>query len=305
MVIKSLVPALLVYDNKVVLYNNKAITFNLLANEIEITNFTVNEVDMGESVITMDVYFGPEEEPGFNLNWTVQYNGETYHLKSYAPPGIKDLKSLRYKYTLTFVSEREDLKFYPFSNIIKLTDGTLQTIGTKFAFLADLTEFVGRLRDNLAYYYGARWKVILNPDMEINPFRATVSVDKTTIWDVLTQLYELYSVRWSIEEDNGQISIKIGFPAPEIEHIFDYGDVPMDEANADGTGLVSIQRVNDQTDIYTRLIGRGSTRNLPYRYFKGAAGAFVGDPRCKRDHRALLLLQPHAEVVPRLRSGLE
>lgn len=47
MVIKSLVPALLVYDNKVMLYNNKAITFNLLANEIEITNFTVNEVDMG------------------------------------------------------------------------------------------------------------------------------------------------------------------------------------------------------------------------------------------------------------------
>ena len=60
MIIKSLVPALLVYDNKVMIYNNKAITFNLLANEIEITNFTVNEVDMGESVITMDVYFGPE-----------------------------------------------------------------------------------------------------------------------------------------------------------------------------------------------------------------------------------------------------
>ena len=295
MVIKSLVPALLVYDNKVMLYNNKAITFNLLANEIEITNFTVNEVDMGESVITMDVYFGPEEEPGFNLNWTVQYNGETYHLKSYAPPGIKDLKSLRYKYTLTFVSEREDLKFYPFSNIIKLTDGTLQTIGMKFAFLADLTEFVGRLRDNLAYYYGARWKVILNPDMEINPFRATVSVDKTTIWDVLTQLYELYSVRWSIEEDNGQISIKIGFPSPEIEHIFDYGDVPMDEANADGTGLVSIQRVNDQTDIYTRLIGRGSTRNLPYRYFKGAAGAFVGDP----DANAITELSYYSNLMPK------
>ena len=295
MVIKSLVPALLVYDNKVMLYNNKAITFNLLANEIEITNFTVNEVDMGESVITMDVYFGPEEEPGFNLNWTVQYNGETYHLKSYAPPGIKDLKSLRYKYTLTFVSEREDLKFYPFSNIIKLTDGTLQTIGMKFAFLADLTEFVGRLRDNLAYYYGARWKVILNPDMEINPFRATVSVDKTTIWDVLTQLYELYSVRWSIEEDNGQISIKVGFPAPEIEHIFDYGDVPMDEANADGTGLVSIQRVNDQTDIYTRLIGRGSTRNLPYRYFKGAAGAFVGDP----DANAITELSYYSNLMPK------
>ena len=295
MVIKSLVPALLVYDNKVMLYNNKAITFNLLANEIEITNFTVNEVDMGESVITMDVYFGPEEEPGFNLNWTVQYNGETYHLKSYAPPGIKDLKSLRYKYTLTFVSEREDLKFYPFSNIIKLTDGTLQTIGTKFAFLADLTEFVGRLRDNLAYYYGARWKVILNPDMEINPFRATVSVDKTTIWDVLTQLYELYSVRWSIEEDNGQISIKVGFPAPEIEHIFDYGDVPMDETNADGTGLVSIQRVNDQADIYTRLIGRGSTRNLPYRYFKGAAGAFVGDP----DANAITELSYYSNLMPK------
>lgn len=295
MVIKSLVPALLVYDNKVMLYNNKAITFNLLANEIEITNFTVNEVDMGESVITMDVYFGPEEEPGFNLNWTVQYNGETYHLKSYAPPGIKDLKSLRYKYTLTFVSEREDLKFYPFSNIIKLTDGTLQTIGMKFAFLADLTEFVGRLRDNLAYYYGARWKVILNPDMEINPFRVTVSVDKTTIWDVLTQLYELYSVRWSIEEDNGQISIKVGFPSPEIEHIFDYGDVPMDEANADGTGLVSIQRVNDQTDIYTRLIGRGSTRNLPYRYFKGAAGAFVGDP----DANAITELSYYSNLMPK------
>lgn len=287
MIIKSLVPSLL--------DNNKAITFNLLAKEIEITNFTVNEVDMGESVITMDAYFGPEEEPGFNLNWTVMYNGETYHLKSYAPPGIKDLKSLRYKYTLTFVSEREDLKFYPFSNIIKLTDGTLQTIGMKFAFLADLTEFVGRLSDNLTYYYGARWKVVLNPDMEINPFRATVSVDKTTIWDVLTQLYELYSVRWSIEEDNGQISIKIGFPAPEIEHIFDYGDVPMDEANADGTGLVSIQRVNDQTDIYTRLIGRGSTRNLPYRYFKGAAGAFVGDP----DANSITELSYYSNLMPK------
>ena len=68
MVIKSLVPALLVYDNKVMFYNNKAITFNLLANEIEITNFTVNEVDMGESVITIDVYIGTEEAPRFNLN---------------------------------------------------------------------------------------------------------------------------------------------------------------------------------------------------------------------------------------------
>ncbi len=53
--------------------------------------------------------------------------------------------------------------------------------------------------------------------------------------------------------------------------------------------------MNDQTDIYTRLIGRGSTRNLPYRYFKGAAGAFVGDP----DANSITELSYYSNLMPK------
>lgn len=133
--------------------------------------------------------------------------------------------------------------------------------------------------------------------MEINPFGATVSVDKTTIWDVLTQLYELYSVRWSIEEDNGQISIKVGTTRGKSSTsstmaTYLYG---RNERGRDRTGFDPA--VNDQTDIYTRLIGRGSTHELPTATSRARLGRSSETPMQTRSPSSPTT-QPHAEVVP-------
>lgn len=163
MVIKSLVPALLVYDNKVMLYNNKAITFNLLANEIEITNFTVNEVDAQKSAITMDVYFGPRGGAGVQSELDRTIQRRSISPQKLCASGYQGPQVASVQVHATFVSEREDLKVLPVLKHNPAHRRHTPDHRYRIHILADLTEFVGRLRDNLAYYYGARWKVDSEP----------------------------------------------------------------------------------------------------------------------------------------------
>ena len=79
-------------------------------------------------------------------------------------------------------------------------------------------------------------------------------------WDVLQQIHEIYGVRWTIKTNtDGVCEILMGYTAQEVSHVFEYG--------FEG-GLLSVQRQVQSTDIRNRLLGRGGSKNLPYRYFK-------------------------------------
>ena len=218
--------------------------------------YEVSEADMGESSISATVSFSEPQD--FHPDWYVEYNGEKYRLGVRKPTGKKDTSSLQTTYTLVFKSEREDLKRYTFMDFVELGTGNPQPNSYNVPLYATLSEFVSRFNTNLDFYMKG-WRMVLPADYVEEGNAVTMSFDNATLWDVLIQVYDTFGVRWSIEGK----TIKVAFPAVELEHIFEYGK---------GNGLVSVERNNALERIITRLRGRGGEKNLPPDYFHS------GDP---------------------------
>lgn len=236
-----------------------------------ISEFVFTEQDMGEATITCDVKYPAEVGPNFSLDWCITYKGEKFFLSTLQPPCIKDNKSIFYKYSLTFRSERDDLKRYDMLDIVKSEEG--DDIANKYSFVfdADINAFADRFNANLAYNFGSRWKMVLADGLKTD--RTTIScVNGVKLWDLLQKLYELYGVRWRIAHKektpttDEQMVIHVGDDPIEINHVFEY-DPDKDDNGVTG-GLCSIERVNPLDPIYTRMRGIGGEKNLPYRYFK-------------------------------------
>lgn len=220
-----------------------------------INAFEFNEVDMGESSISTSIMLDAKIDPDFKPDWSVEYLGETFILDSILPSGIKDNSSMRYKYSLIFKSEIQELKKYPFLDMVDLGSGNQLPSVSSFSFQGTLTEFIDRYNLNLKYYVGDKWSMVYDSQEPIPTKSITVSVSNVSLWSMLTQIYDLYEVRWIRDG----YSIKVGALASEIEHIFEYGQ---------NNGLYSIERVNPNADLYTRLIGVGGSTNMPESYFK-------------------------------------
>lgn len=274
------------YNEQVMSYNGQVVLFRFPVTLVESSNFTFTEKNMGDAVITIDIKLDKDIDPQFSLDWQVIFRGEVYKLKTLQPPGKKDTTSLQYQYTLTFVPEREELKFRLFANMLQLEDESWQPISYDFSFSGTLKEFVDRFNNNLQYAFPYQWEMVLNPDYKLaDPVIVTIS--NLTIWEVLQQTYDLYGVTWYIgESETGVKQIMVGWTVPEIEHIFEYGK---------DKGLLSVERVNPLPEIFTRLYGRGSGRNLPHRYFKEESGAWVGDP----DANDLLNTMYYTNLMPK------
>lgn len=231
-----------------------------------ISEFTFTEEDMGLANITCDVKYPASVTPDFDLNWHIDYRGERFFLATLTPPAIKSNSEILYRYSLTFVSERTDLQRYDMLDLVKANEEDFIPNRYDFAFDADISQFADRFNANLRYNFGDRWEMRLHPSAESK--RATVScANGVKLWDILTQVYTLYTIRWYIAPEKGKMVIFVGYPPVVVDHVFEY-DADKDENGITG-GLYSIERTNPNDKIYTRLRGRGGSRNLPYRYFKG------------------------------------
>ena len=239
----------------ITLYNEKDEKIKL------ISVFEFNDADMGESSLSATISF--DKEQNFHPDWYVIYNGEKFRLGVRKPTGKKDTSSLSTTYTLVFKSEREDLKRYTFMDFVELGTGNPQPSSYMVSLYATLSEFVDRFNINLSYYMGERWKMVLPSDYIEDGKFVSITFDNMSLWDVLLKVYEIWSVRWRIVAQNSVLNIQVGFPADEINHIFEYGK---------DNGLVSIERNNSLERIITRLRGRGGEKNLPASYFHS------GDP---------------------------
>lgn len=288
---------LLSFNEHVILFADEALRFAVRGiTHFDVDSFVYNATDMGESSISCDIITPPNETPSFDRNWYVDFRGERFFLSTLQPTCVKDTSSLHYKYSLVFKSQREDLKRYIFANYVTGIYGTSQPISYDFVAPLDVEEFVERMNINLTHYFGQNvWQMILDPywtnvvneniySSDLPLLRKTISFSRETLWSILTGLYDIYGLRWKISNEEGIMTIRLGYEPLVLSHDFEYGK---------DNGLISIERANVNPDVYTRLAGKGSSRNLPYRYFHGEASGYPAD----EDHNDYTDLIPYTALM--------
>ena len=236
--------------------------------EYDVNDFTFQESDMGESNVSLSLKLPVSVDPGFDKSMYVEYKGERFYLSNTEPQSFKDISSLMYTYNLIFDSERTDLKRRMVRDLAWNGIDTYISQGQVFSTNATLSDFFTLILHNLTDCFGSKWTVDVNPSLS-QPNSVKIDVSNSYIWDLLLKTYEYYGVRWKIVSISGGMCIKVGYPADEISHVFEYGG---------DTGLTKITRELSGTKVVNRLRGVGGTRNLPTNYFTDRYSTFPADP---------------------------
>lgn len=238
---------------------------------------TASLVDMGDKTITAQVKIDGSIAPDFSYDWEIEFQGERYIQPLRKPQGSKGNESISSIIDLTFYHKGiYDLKRYFFVSTVELEAGTLMADNYIVPLRLNIAEFVDYLNEVLSYYYGSTYKVYLNPDYKYDETdRKDIDINYTKIWDVISKTYEWFGVRWSWETQQDNVEyyyIKVGYPSTEISHTFEYG--------FEG-GLLKFERQVQDPEIANMVFGRGSSENIPFRYFKNKSEdnpTFPADP---------------------------
>lgn len=227
-----------------------------------LTQATVTMADMGEKTITTQVRIDGDIVPDFSQDWEVEFRGEKYIMPLRIPQGAKENTSLSSTIDLTFHHWAVyQLKRWPFFTVPEKDAGTVMADKYIASVSLNLADFISLFSKVLEHYYGDTITISLYGGWDFDRKSTPVSISHSYVWDVLLQLYELFAVRWTIEPagDTSHYIIKVGYPATEVDHIFEYG--------FDG-GLLKIERQVQSDNIRNLLLGRGGEKNLPKYYFK-------------------------------------
>lgn len=226
--------------------------------------------DMGEKNITTQVRIDGEIVPDFSFDWEVEFQGEKYIMPLRIPAGEKGNESLKSEIKLPFQHWAiYQLKRWPFVTIQQIAAGTYlpdEEVATVQLNLKDFCILCGQV---LEHYYGETITIDLNPAWKYKRKATVITISHTKIWNVLTNTFHSkYGVRWEIKAAAGNSNtakggeryvIRVGYPAVEVNHIFEYG--------FEG-GLLKIGRQVQSEKICNMLKGRGGSKNIPFRYFK-------------------------------------
>ena len=222
---------------------------------------TVNIEDMGDNTITTQVKINGDISPDFSYDWEIMYKGEKYIMSLRKPQGTKDTSSTNSIIDLTFRHWAiHEMKRFFFVEMTSLESGT--AIADKYiaSVSLNLYDFVTALNNVLDYYYNGKIKAEIHKDWIASTEAKVISISYTKIWDLVCKIYELFAVRWQlVTTTDGNCIIKIGYPTEEIDHFFEYGWKG---------ALTKTERQVQSEDIYNNLLGRGGSKNIPYRYFK-------------------------------------
>lgn len=218
--------------------------------------------DMGDRTITADIKIDGAITPDFSYDWEVEFKGDKYIQPLRKPQGSKGDKSSMSTINLTFYHWAiYQLKRYFFVELASTQAGTAFADKYIVPLSVNLGEFVVAFSNVLSYYFpDGDIYIDLNPDWVFDAERKYIDINNTYLWDVLQKTHKLFGVRWVMERDtNGKYAIRIGYPAGELTHIFEYG--------FEG-GLLNIERQVQDANIRNKILGRGGSKNIPYLYFK-------------------------------------
>lgn len=249
---------------------------------------------MGEKTITTQVKIADNITPDFSKDWEIEYKGEKYIHPLRTPQAKIDNTSRQSTIDMTFQHwAMYQLKRWMFFTVQPIETGTSipdKYIASVNLNLGDLCELFKQV---LKYYFGDNITLDLNPAWSYKSEPAVVSIEHSYIWDVLIKLYELFAVRWVIERVpalTDKYVIKVGYDAPEVGHIFEHGF---------NGGLLSIERQVQDTEIRNMLLGRGGTKNIPYRYFKDVDPenpSFLPDPDWIPELKDIVFTELHGKT---------
>lgn len=234
---------------------------------------TVNITDMGEKTIEAEITIDGDISPDFSYDWEIMFKGDKYIMPLRKPQGSKENTSINSKISLTFYHWAiYEMKRNFFAEMTSIESGTAIASQYEVPMSLTLPNFVIALNNVLNYYYKGSITAELYSGWIPSDKPTLVSISYTYIWDLVAKIYELYAVRWYLESVDGKCVIKIGFPAEEIGHVFEYG--------YEG-GLLKVERQVQSSEIRNIILGRGGEKNLPYRYFKDVDSdndSFHADP---------------------------
>lgn len=227
-----------------------------------LSNATVTLQDMAEQTISTQIKIDGDITPYFSYDWALEYKGNKYIFPFRVPPGSIDESTTEATIDLTFQHWAiYELKRQFFFSVPNMEADAVVPDKYVAPVSLNLSDFVKLYAMVLKYYYGDKITIDLCRGFEADATPVVVEISYSTLWDVLIKTYELYGVRWQIEP-NGDIDhyvIKVGYPATEVGHIFQYG--------FDG-GLMKFERQAQDDTVKNMIHGRGGDKNLPYRYFK-------------------------------------
>lgn len=222
---------------------------------------TVSLVDMGESNIQAQVKIDGKVTPDFSTPWEVLFRGQRFILTTQLPQAQKGNELLDTVFELSFQDYFvHQLKRHYFVTL-EPQGASWGTVDKYIASVSlNLYNFVSLLNGVLNHYFGDEIRAEIDDSFSYPQEPSTVSISNSHIWDVLGEVYKIYNAKWKfVYTDDGRCIIRIGVDPELIEHIFSYGH--------DG-GLTKIERQVPNEGIYNWLLGRGGSKNLPYRYFK-------------------------------------
>ncbi len=219
--------------------------------------------DMGEWTITSQIRIDGQIAPDFSYDWEVLFQGHKYIQPLRKPQGSKDNEQFASVINLTFQHWAIwQLKRWPFVTMQPIDSGTAVADEEVADVSLNLKDFCDLFKQVLAYYYGDKITLSLNPEWQYKEEAEVISISHTKVWNVLVQVfYEKFGVRWDIKPNGSpdKYVIRIGYPTTEQSHIFEYG--------FEG-GLMKVERQTQSEEITNMLKGRGGEKNLPFRYFK-------------------------------------
>lgn len=239
---------------------------------VTLNSATVNLTNMGERTITADVKIAGGASLGENAELT--FRGEKFVPVVKDPQAVKNNERVAHVVSVTFQSYviAELKRYWFFKTPEQGSDIVVDTY--KYQIGLNLSDFVALFNQVLSHYYGE--EIVMDAsaiDMSEHTEAELIDIDYTTIWEVLTQIYEKYKVRWKIAQSNGVYTIVLSNEPDTLQHVFSYG--------YDG-GLTSIERQVQNEDIHNKIFGRGVDTNLPPFYFKrlreGDTSGYQSDP---------------------------
>ena len=132
----------------------------------------------------------------------------------------------------------------------------------QYSFYGNIADFATRFQKNLTkYFLNNEWSIEVygNHSQDVS---VLFEASNLYLFDALKQMSETWDKEWKIVSSDATNVIQVGFPQETLDHNFEY------EGGNAGGGLTVIQKEVDTSNIITRMLSAGSTKNIPYQYFR-------------------------------------